>query len=132
MEPKCHNLQQLFGDRYRVTYEESYYAERTKRTVEDLGLMVIPCRNGHVYPHGGDLLAVSTDPGHTQLAGMIRRLECCEVVQDGDHELNATFHADDFDEVAKIMRPHRRVQWTEERRQEQRECLARNLESVEG
>ncbi len=126
--PTCLNLRETFGDRYRITYEESYFAERTRRTVEDPWLMILPCRNGHIYPHGGDLLGVSTDPGHVQLAGIVRRLPCCQVVQDGNNgELNATFNVEDFDKVAAIMRPHRRQQWTEERRQQARECLVRNL-----
>ncbi len=130
MEPKCLNLQEMFGDRYRIEYEESYWADHKIRGKDDPWLQIIPCRNGHIYPHGGELLAVSTDPGHTQLAGMIRRLDCCEVVQDGNGEVNATFDVADFEQVAAIMRPHKRVQWTEERRQEQRKRLAQNLEAV--
>ncbi len=125
--PTCLNLRETFGDRYRIDYEPSYWATHQIRGKEDPWLMVIPCRNGHIFPHGGDLLAVATDPGHTQLAGMIRRLDCCEVVQDGDGEVNAVFNVKDFDKVAAVMRPHRRQKWSEERRQQSRECLARNL-----
>jgi len=60
--PTCINLKELLGRRYRVTYEESYRADHGPgaRTA-DPWLMIVPCRYGHIFPHGG------------QLAGCLRR-----------------------------------------------------------
>jgi len=47
----CVNLRERFGRRYRVEYEESYYAQHGPRArIEDPWLQIIPCRAGHVYP----------------------------------------------------------------------------------
>ena len=67
-----------------MTYEESYFADRGDGArAEDPWLMIVPCRYGHVFPHGGNLLAASVD-GHPNVAGVLRRLPCCRVHQDGD------------------------------------------------
>ena len=87
---------------------------------EDPWLMILLCRYGHLFPWGGDLLAASVD-GHPNVAGRLRRLKCCQVVQDGEFgELTATFHVKDFDRMAEVMRARRRPRpaLAPERRQE--------------
>ncbi len=114
---ECVNLKDRFGRRFKVEYEESYYDERTKHTLEDPWLMIVPCRYGHIFPHGGSLLAASVD-GHPNVAGVLRRLRCCQVHQDGDFgELTVVFDVADFDKVAAIMKPRRRRQVSEEERE---------------
>ena len=109
--PTCINLKERFGQQYRVTYEESYYADRgVGARATDPWLMIVPCRFGHIFPHGGDRLAASVD-GHPNVAGALRRLPCCRVHQDGDFgELTVLFDVADFDKVVQIMRPRRRRQ----------------------
>lgn len=104
----CANLKERFGKRYRVTYEESYRAQRGPRAwADDPWLMILPCQFGHIFPHGGDMLAASTDrAGGT--ARKLRALPGMIVHQDGDDGLTVLFHAGRFDEVAAIMRPRRR------------------------
>ncbi len=110
---ECVNLKKRFGQRFKIEYEESYYTERTKQTIEDPWLMQIHCKYGHIFPHGGSLLAASVD-GHINVAGVLRRLRCCRVHQDGDFgELTALFDVADFDKVAAIMHPRRRRQVSE-------------------
>ncbi len=110
---ECVNLKKQFGRRFKVEYEESYYTERTKQTIEDPWLMIVPCRYGHIFPHGGSLLAASVD-GHPNVAGVLRRLRCCQVHQDGDFgELTVLFNLTDFGAVASILRPRRRRQVSE-------------------
>lgn len=114
----CINLEKRFGRRYRVDHEESWYAEG--RRVACPELMILLCKYGHIYPWGGTGLAASVD-GFPKVAGRLRRLECVEVVQDGDFgELTVTFDVDDFRKVAKVMRPRRRqqVSLTPKQRQE--------------
>ena len=107
----CINLKERFGRRYRVTYEESYQADRgAGARAADPWLMIVPCRYGHVFPHGGDTLAASVD-GHPNVAGVLRRLPCCRVHQDGDFgEVTVLFDVADFAKVARIVRPRRRRQ----------------------
>ncbi len=118
MEPKRINLRRRFGQRYKVQFEESYFAEHGQNArVEDPVLMVIACRFGHIYPNGGDVLAGSID-GHPKMATRMRRLPCCRVHQDGDDgELTVLFNVADFDRVARIMRPRRRRQISETERE---------------
>jgi len=107
--PGCINLRERFGRRYRVEYEESYFAEYGSHArVEDPAYMILLCKYGHIYPAGGNLLAASVD-GHPIVANRLGRLPCCRVEQDGDFgELTVVFDVADFDTVARIMRPRRR------------------------
>lgn len=107
----CIDLKARFGRQYRVTFEESYHAERPDfRAREAVWLRQIPCRYGSVFPFGGSRLAASVD-GFPKVAGRLRRLGCVEVVQDGDFgELTVSFDVADFPKVARIMRPRRRRQ----------------------
>ncbi len=57
----------------------------------------------------------------------IRELACTTVVQDSDEGVNVTFHIVDFDQVAEVMKPHRRRQWTDEQREAQRQHAADHL-----
>lgn len=122
----CIDLKERFGDRFRVTYEDSYYAQYGPNArTEDPWYMVIPCKWGHVYPAGPDTLAASVD-GYPRIAARLKRLRCCRVHQDGDFgELTVLFDVVDFDKVAKIIRPHRKRRWTEEQKQQARERLAK-------
>ena len=50
----CINLKEMFGDRYKVTYEESYYADHGETAYkEDPWLMILLCQHGHICPWGG-------------------------------------------------------------------------------
>ncbi len=115
----CINLKERFGRRFRVDYEESYRAEHGSRVVREVPqLMIVLCRYGEIYPHGGHLLGASV-AGHPKVAGQLRRLKCCRVHQDGDFgELTALFDVAEFAQVAKIMRPRRRRQLSPEQRAE--------------
>ena len=118
MLPTPINLRRRFGRRFKVKYEPAYEAEHGRGArVEDPWLMVLPCRYGHLYPFGGTLLAASVD-GHPNVAGVLRRLRCCRIHQDGDFgELTVVFDVADFPKVAKIMKPRRRRVLSEEARQ---------------
>ena len=58
------------------------------------------------YPHGGNLLGVSTK-GRGTVAKLLAKLDCVTVTQDGSDGLNGTFHIDDFDRVAEIIKPRK-------------------------
>lgn len=114
--PACINLRETYGDRYRIAHEESYAAEHPQfRAEEEPWLQVIPCRHGHIYPGGGDLLMVSTS-FRGRIAHRLMALPFAEVVQDGSDGVNATFPADRLDEVAEIMGARRRRVMSPEQR----------------
>ncbi len=109
----CVNLKQRFGDRYRITYEESFWAERPEfRQDEEPWLQIIPCRNGHIYPWGGTKLAACTTTSGP-VANRLRTLPSVEVAQDGADGVNVVFNVAHFEVVAEIMRPRRR-RWVSE------------------
>lgn len=123
----CVNLRERFGRQFKVSYEESYYADRgTGAWLPDPWLMILPCRFGHIYPHGGAMLAVFVD-GHPKLAGVLRRLPCCQVYRDGDDGMTLLFNAVDFGKMAQIMHPQRRRQYTPE----QRAAMVRRLQPTQ-
>ncbi len=106
--PQCVNLRERFGKKFRVRYEESYYAERPEfRAAEEAWLQIIPCDHGHIGPWGGnELVACTNTAGAT--AKRLRELPFARVQQDGADGTNVVFAAEHFDEVAEIMRPKRR------------------------
>jgi hypothetical protein len=90
-------------------------------------MMQIPCRGGiTIYPHGGDLLALEVDY-HPLLTRRLLAIPGVKLYQNGDHEKTFLFPAGVFEQVAEVVRPHRRPQLSEDQRQQARERLARNL-----
>jgi len=114
---KCIDLKQRFGDRFKVAYEESYYAEYgpDARTV-DPWLMIILCQHGEICPWGDDNLAACTNHAGP-IANRLKALPYTQVAQDGDDGANVVFDVKHFDKVAQIMKPRRRRQVTEAERQ---------------
>ena len=110
----CIDLQERFGDRYRVAYDESHEADRGPNArTHDPWLLTLPCRFGHIYPHGGKLLGASTDH-RGPIANRLAALSCVHVVQDGDDGINVAFNVAAFDQVAAVMKPKRRRRLTPE------------------
>jgi len=107
-----------------VEYEESYYAERSKRTIEDPCLMILLCQHGEIYPWGGTRLAASTYK-NGPVASKLRKLPFVDLAasRDGDDGVDAVFDVAHFDEVAAIMKPRRRRRLTPEQRQAATERL---------
>ena len=104
----CVNLKREFGNRYRVGYEESYYAEHgTDARKEDPWLVIIPCRNGEIYPWGGRNLAAGTNRTGP-VANKLKALPFTTVAQDGDDGANIVFDVMPFEEVTRIMKPRKR------------------------
>jgi hypothetical protein len=119
----CIDLDEFFGRQFQVTNEESYYGELGEGgRLKDPWLRIIPCRHGHIYPHGGDYLGASTDH-RGPVAGRLAALPSVRLVQDGDDGINVVFHVHDFDTVAEVMKPKRRRWLTADQREEQVERL---------
>jgi hypothetical protein len=119
----CIDLKERFGQQYQVTYEESYEADRGRRARgHDPWLLIMPCRFGHIYPQGGELLAASTNH-RGPVANQLSSLPCVSMLQDGDDGVSIVFHVDDFAEVARLMKPRKRRRLSSEKRAEQSERL---------
>ena len=126
MPTTCIDLKARFGRRYRVRYEESYRADKgAAARAPDPWLLTILCRNGHIFPHGGETLAASTDTRRGPAVAALRRLGCCRVHQDGSDGVTFLFDVADFAAVAAIMQPRRRRQMTEAQKAVCAERLAR-------
>jgi len=111
---ECTNLKDLFGEHYKLQYEESYYAERPEfRKQEAPWLTQIPCQHGHIGVWGDDWLVASTNRAGS-IAKRLSDLPFTTVAQDGDDGANVLFTLDHFDEVAEIMKPRRRRRLSEE------------------
>ena len=125
MNRDCINLKERFGDRYRVKYEDSYYAERPEyRKEEAPWLMIIPCQNGHICPWGGSMVAACTRR-RGPVARRLKDLPFAEAFQDGDDGVNVVFNVEHFEEVAEIMKPRRRYMVSEEEARRRAERIAK-------
>jgi len=125
MKRKCINLKEMFGDRFKIDVDESYYAERPEfRAVELPWLTIIPCRNGHICPWGGSNLAACTN-GSGAIAKRLKALPFTTVAQDGADGANVIFDLAHFDQVAEIMLPRRRRRLSPEARQRLAEAGAK-------
>jgi len=107
-DPPCIDLAERFGRRYRVEYEESYFAQYGPRArVNDPWLKIIPCQRGHIYPFGPSTLAATTSTrGPT--ARKLAALDFATIHQDGDDGVTILFPMDRMPEVAELMKPRRR------------------------
>ena len=112
-EKKCVNLQQEFGDHYRVGHDP---ASTPRGATEDPWYQRIPTRSGEIFPFGGGLLVMEIE-GHCYLKAQLSRLDCCEIHQDGDDFASFKFHVLDFDRIATIDRPRKKRQTNKEERQ---------------
>ena len=121
----CVNLKERFGRKYRVTYEESHYAQYGPRAqTDDPWLQIIPCRRGHIFPHGDNILAASTN-NRGPTAHKLAALDFTTVHQDGDDGITIVFPVERFPEVAELMKPRRRRQVSDQERQRLREVGAK-------
>ena len=103
----CVILAERFGDCFKIDFDPAYNPKGRRRKNLDQWYMLIPCKCGHIYPHGGQMLAFASD-SRGALAKRLIRSGLVKVTQDGDDGINAIFHVDDFDAVAAIVKPKRR------------------------
>jgi len=111
------NLKDRYGDRFVVTHEESYYAEKPEfRQQEEVWLQIIPCHKGHLMPFDDSHFAACTNHrGPT--VNQLRVIPSAQMWQDGDDGVNVVFHIDHFEEVVQVMKPRKRRRLSPEARQ---------------
>jgi hypothetical protein len=122
MSQECINLQERFGDRFRITWDPAYDPKGIH--AKDPWYMQIPGakRGVTLYPHGGDTLAVEVN----YHPGVCRQLDALglKLHQDGGRHGERTylFNVSRFEEVAAIVQPRKRRRLNPEQRAE---CTAR-------
>src|SRR2546426_709429 len=95
------NLREKFGHRYRIEHAPAHRGRK-----DHPWLQIIPCKRGHIYPHGGNLLGVATN-GRGSTAKAIARLQGVTVLQEGEDGINAVFPVELLPHVAKLVKPRR-------------------------
>ena len=92
----------IYGDRFKVVYEESYYAERGDNgRAEDPWLMVVLCQNGEIYPYGDDQLVASTK-SRGAVAKQLQGLEFAILHKDGADGSDVIFPVDRFEVIEGV------------------------------
>lgn len=120
---KILDLKKLYGQTYKVTYEESYPAENSEyRSAESTALRIINGKHGHVFPWSGTLLAASTNK-NGRVAAKLRKLPNVRIQQDGDDGITLLFKPEMFEQVADLLQLRKRPQISEEERQRRRERM---------
>ena len=65
----CVNLAKRFGDFYRIDFDP---AHKSRRRNPDPWYMLIPCRRGHIYPHGDQLLGFASNSRGPLIKKLVR------------------------------------------------------------
>ena len=93
------DLEVEFGRRWRVELDEAAGGRR-----KDPWLFTVPCRNGHLYPAGPDLIGAATN----RAGAIVRKLRAIPgvvVEADGTDGANCTFTRAALRHVARVMKP---------------------------
>lgn len=104
----CIDLKATYGRRFKVALEESYHAQQGRREARDaLWLQIIPGRLGHVFPHGGNMLAASTN-SNGPTARKLVALPGVVLWQNGSDGVTVLFSPDQLEAVAALLHLRRR------------------------
>lgn len=93
------NLEVEFGRRWRIELDEAAGGRR-----KDPWLFTIPCRNGHLYPAGPDLIGAATNRAGA-IVRKLRTIPGVVVEVDGDDGANFTFTRAALRYVVRVMKP---------------------------
>ncbi|MCK9570867.1 hypothetical protein M0R72_18095 [Candidatus Pacearchaeota archaeon] len=116
-KPTCIDLTELCGKKYKIEYEESYYAQYGPNAhVNDPWYKIVPCQKGHFFPWGGNRIAFATK-GNGPICRILRDLPGVEVMQDGSDGINVAFDVSMFDQIAQLVIPRKKRQVSDEERQ---------------
>jgi len=111
-EINCVDLKQRLGDRYRIIHDEA--AKDEPGGLKDPWYCVIPCKFGEIYPYGGELLAFHCTSSVIRgkvLRAYLDKVDVQNWTDDGEAVL--LFHVELFHEIAKLARPRRKKQLSE-------------------
>lgn len=121
MEPACIDLRPWAkAHRCRWRYEESYGAEKPENRGDGRWYVEVLCKYGLIYPNGGDTLLAYCSRGVKRHVAGLGDVEHHQ--SDGDAEV-LRFPESRLDEVAAILKPKRRRQYSPEHQAVLRERL---------
>ncbi|HBO43599.1 MAG TPA: hypothetical protein DD670_06655 [Planctomycetaceae bacterium] len=110
------NLCTRFGQRHRIAFEESYYAQYgAGARVDDPHYKIIPGARGHVFAWDEKTLAASTNTSGST-ATKLRSLPGVTLWQDGTDGITVLFDPGLFEQVATLLGLRRRRQVSDEER----------------
>ncbi len=107
-EPECVNLLEMFGETYKIEYDPAYSAFNVPKVKRDPWMMVIPCYNGCIFPHGGTLLCWELE-GAKFCVHKAKTNPLFTIHQVGDQSGAFLFDVKDFKAVVPLARPRRRA-----------------------
>ena len=110
----CINLNERFGDRYKIGWDPAYDPRHRPRDKLDPWMMLLLCERAVIYPWGGSLLAVEV-VGRRPTAKRLAALNLKQV-QDGDTEAAFVFDIMQLEAVAALVKPRRRRRVSEKER----------------
>jgi hypothetical protein len=93
------DLEVEFGRRWRIELDEAANGRR-----KDPWLLTIPCRNGHLYPAGPDLIGAATNRAGA-IVRKLRTIPGVVVEADGTDGANVVFTRAALRYVARVMKP---------------------------
>lgn len=122
IRPTIHpiDLDELFGDRFRVSWEAAAYCKKERTP----WLLQVEGKYGTIYPYSDKLLAVECDY-HRSIQKQLLLLPC-ELHQDGEDEKTFLFPVDKFHDVAKIIRAYKKYNLSPENRA----VVTKRIESI--
>ena len=104
----CINLKDVFGSKYKITFDESYSPKHKNKDLLDAWYMQLPCKSKDVciYPYGNTKLCVEVN-NKQKIAKQLLQLPNIKVHQNGGLRGNMTFTFDikEFDLIAQIVKP---------------------------
>lgn len=114
---QCVNLKNRFGKKYKIKVAKEY-------SKLDSWNFEIPCKYGYIYPYSSTHLgfASATSGG---IANKVAKLECTQVIADGDDGKNIIFHINDCKEVFKLVKPKTKRVLSKEQREANIKRLAK-------
>jgi hypothetical protein len=101
----CINLLELFGGKYRISFDGAYNPHNVPRVKLDPWMMQVPChgRGVTIYPYGANTLAVEVDR-RPSIAAKLKTIEGLKLHQDGDVEKTFLFNVALFEQARAAAR----------------------------
>jgi hypothetical protein len=93
------DLEVEFGRRWRIELDEA-----ANGRWKDPWLFTVPCRHGHLFPAGPDLIGAATNRSGA-IVRKLRAIPGVVVEADGDDGANFTFTRVSLRHVARVMKP---------------------------
>lgn len=101
------DLKELLGNEYKITFDESYKAEKDKEARAEKWRYYEVCgKKGKIYPYSAQMLAIYLqDVKVDQTEARFIRKQGWRIIQNGDWEIVALFPASDLQKALPLIEP---------------------------